>query len=104
MVTLAWIILLSLLMSAIALVGSITLVLKPATLDRLLLLLVAFAAGSLIGGALLHMIPTAVREMGNGVGVYAWIAAGFVLFLALEQFLQWHHSHGLTSANPQPLT
>lgn len=50
MSTLGWIISSSLLMSAIALVGSITLVLKPETLARLLLPLVAFAAGSPIGG------------------------------------------------------
>ena len=37
-------------MSAIAMVGSITLLLKPSTLQRVLLPLVAFAAGSLIGG------------------------------------------------------
>ncbi|MGB5629974.1 MAG: hypothetical protein WBM57_11440 [Woeseiaceae bacterium] len=40
-----WIILGGLLMAAIAMVGSITLVLKPAALNRLLLVLVAFAAG-----------------------------------------------------------
>ncbi|WP_299235235.1 hypothetical protein [uncultured Halomonas sp.] len=44
-------------MSAIALVGSVTVLLKPATLDRLLLPFVSLAAGTLIGGALFHMIP-----------------------------------------------
>ncbi len=48
---LGWIVLSGLAMSAIAMVGAITLVLKPETLDRLLLPLVALAAGSLIGGA-----------------------------------------------------
>ena len=55
--TLYWIIGSSLLMSSIAMVGSITLLLKPSTLQRILLPLVAFAAGSLIGGAFFHMIP-----------------------------------------------
>ena len=45
MSALYWIILGGLLMAAIAMVGSVTLLLKPATLDRLLLVLVAFAAG-----------------------------------------------------------
>jgi len=53
MSTLAWIIVGGVLMSAIAMVGSIT-------LNRLLIPLVAFAAGSLIGGAFFHMIPAAV--------------------------------------------
>jgi len=51
METLAWIIGSSLVMSAIATVGSVTLLLKESTLQKLLLPLVAFAAGSLIGGA-----------------------------------------------------
>jgi zinc and cadmium transporter len=87
-----------------ATVGSSTLVLRQQTLDKLLLPLVAFAAGSLIGGAVFHMIPAAVHEMGNDIGVYVWVVTGFVLFLALEQFLHWHHSHSQTADRPQPLT
>ncbi len=102
--TLVWILVFGLLMSCIALVGSLTLVLQPRTLDRILLPLVAFAAGSLIGGALFHMIPAAVHEMGNRTSVYVWLVAGFVLFLALEQFLNWHHSHSQHPDDKQPLT
>jgi zinc and cadmium transporter len=47
-------------MGVIALVGSVTLLLKPATSQRLLLPLVALAAGSLIGGAMFHMIPASL--------------------------------------------
>ena len=104
MTTLAWIVAFSLLMSCIALVGSLTLVLKQRTLDRVLLPLVAFAAGSLIGGAFFHMIPTAVQEMQNSLALYVWLAAGFILFLALEQFLNWHHSHSPRADEKQPLT
>lgn len=102
--TLVWIVVSGILMSLIALVGSITLVMKPATLNRCLLPLVAFAAGSLIGGALFHMVPAAVHEMGNSIILYIWIVAGFLVFLALEQFLNWHHSHTHGPEDPQPLT
>ncbi len=71
MTTLGWIVLLSMLMSAISLVGSITLVLKPATLDRLLLPLVAFAAGSLIGG----MFVAASFLTDFQPGIIAWLSA-----------------------------
>jgi zinc and cadmium transporter len=104
MSTLAYIVLFGLAMSLIALVGSLTLVLKQSVLDKILLPLVAFAAGSLIGGALFHMIPTAVHEMGNGMEVYLWLAIGFVVFLALEQFLHWHHSHETQPGSREPLT
>ena len=91
-------------MSAIALIGSVTLILKPQTLDRLLLPLVAFAAGSLIGGALFHMIPAGITKMGNTTAFYGWILAGFSIFLALEQLLHWHHCHRAESACKKPLT
>ena len=104
MTTLTWIILSSLLMSAIALVGSVTLILKPETLDRLILPLVSFAAGSLIGGAFFHMIPAGVAEMGNTTAFYCWILAGFTVFLALEQLLHWHHCHRASTECKKPLT
>ena len=81
MSTVVWIIVFGLLMSCIALVGSLTLVLKPQTLDRLLLPLVAFAAGSLIGGALFHMIPAAVREMDNSSQALLYNFASALTFL-----------------------
>jgi zinc and cadmium transporter len=62
MSTLAWIITAGFLMSAIALVGSVTLLLKDETLQRILLPLVALAAGSLIGGAFFHMIPAGIEQ------------------------------------------
>jgi len=40
-----------------------------------------------------HMIPHAVARMGNETEVYVLLVAGFSLFLGLEQFLNWHHSH-----------
>ena len=80
-------------MSAIALVGSATLILSEATLKKILLPLVALAAGTLLGGALFHMIPAAVDELGNQLSIYMWVLAGFAAFFALEQFLHWHHCH-----------
>ncbi|MGB0466356.1 MAG: hypothetical protein ACPGF7_02340 [Pontibacterium sp.] len=93
MTTLAWIITGGILMSAIALVGSLTLFLKPATLDRLILPLVAFSAGSLIGGAFFHMIPAALLRGTDGLDVCIMVVAGFTVFFILEQFLNWHHCH-----------
>src|SRR5690606_329016 len=92
MSTLAWIVLSGILMSAIALVGSVTLLLRPERLERLLRPLVAFAAGTLLGGALLHMLPAAIEETGPRPGVFLAVLVGFALFFAIEQFLHWHHS------------
>ena len=104
MTTLTWIIGSSLLMSAIALVGSVTLVLKEQTLQRILLPLVALAAGSLIGGAFFHMIPAGLEQYGNNTAFYVWILAGFSAFFALEQLLHWHHCHRASASCKKPLT
>ncbi|QDT89907.1 Zinc transporter ZupT [Gimesia algae] len=91
-------------MSAIALVGSLTLVLHENTLNKILLPLVAFAAGSLIGGAVFHMLPASVEHFGNEIFLYVWLMSGFVLFFVLEQFMHWHHSHDPVEQRKQPLT
>jgi zinc and cadmium transporter len=88
-----WITFSGLAMSALALVGSVTLLLPPRLFDRLVMPLVALAAGSLLGGALFHMIPASVTVLGNLPGVYGLVALGFVAFLVLEQYLHWHHCH-----------
>ena len=85
-------------------VGSITLLLPPASLERLLLPLVAFAAGSLIGGAFFHMIPAALDGGGSVIGTCIAIVGGFTVFFMLEQLLHWHHCHRAHSDCRQPLT
>ena len=101
---LTWIILSGVLMSAIALIGSITLILKPATLEKILLPLVAFAAGSLIGGAFFHMIPAAFASNLGVLEIGVMVVAGFTAFFILEQFLHWHHCHRDQLECKQPLT
>lgn len=90
---LAWIICSSAMMSGIALVGAVTIPLSERARDRLILPLVAFSAGSLLGGAFLHMIPEAVDRSQHQPAVYIWVLVGFTTFFALEQFLHWHHWH-----------
>jgi zinc and cadmium transporter len=103
MTTFLWIFFSGLAMSAIALVGSLTLVLREETLKKVLLPLVALAAGTLLGGALFHMIPASVDKLGNDFAIYVWVLAGFGLFLGLEQLLHWHHCHRAPSEH-RPLT
>ena len=91
-------------MSAVALVGSLTLFLKDTTLEQITLPLVAFAAGSLLGGAFFYMIPAGIEEMGNSIETFCWVVAGFTTFFALEQLLHWHHCHRADTDCKKPLT
>ena len=100
---LTWIIGGGVIMSAVAMAGAVSILMRPATLERLLLPMVALAAGTLLGGAFFHMIP----EGGAGLDpltASAWVVAGFTVFLALEQFLSWHHSHRPEVAERRPYT
>ena len=79
-------------MNLLTLVGGLTALLPRRQQQQLLLPLIALAAGSLLGGALFHMLPMGLEaQAGRWCGV--WLAAGFTTFLLLEQGLQWHHSH-----------
>lgn len=80
-------------MSAIALVGSVTLILPEPVFKKIILPLVSLAAGTLIGGAFFHLLPESVAVLGNSKLVYSSLLAGFVSFLLLEQLLHWHHCH-----------
>jgi zinc and cadmium transporter len=93
MSTLAWIFVFGLAMSALALVGGVTTLISERRLERLLMPLVALAAGSLLGGAFFHMLPEAIEQTGNKLSVYVWLVAGFAAFFVLEQYLHWHHCH-----------
>jgi zinc and cadmium transporter len=99
-----WILASGIAMSAIALIGSVTLLLEERTLKRLLLPLVALAAGSMLGGAVFHMIPASLAAMGSSRQVWLALMLGFALFMALEQFMHWHHCHRASSVCRSPIT
>ena len=90
-------------MSAIAMVGGITIILPEAVFKNLLLPMISLGAGTLLGGAFFHMIPEAIQSMDlliSGV----WLLGGFTIFLGLEQFLHWHHSHDITRDSKKSMT
>jgi len=99
-----WILGSGLLMSVIALIGVALLFLRENMLARVILPLVALAAGSLIGGALFHMLPAALSAGSlEPSSVFGWTALGFTVFLALEQFIHHHHCHRPLSDCRKPL-
>jgi zinc and cadmium transporter len=65
--------------------------------------LVAFAAGSLLGGAFFHMLPAAFEQAPADPNVFLLTLIGFTVFFALEQFLHWHHCHRAAQLQ-EPLT
>ncbi len=91
-------------MSLIAWIGIFALAFNEKTLKKIILFLVAFSAGSLIGGAFLHLIPESINKSGNQIDIFLWILFGFSIFFLMEQFLQWHHCHKVPSEHKKPVT
>lgn len=80
-----------LLISLIAFIGRLTFYLNKENLDKLVLLLVSFAAGTLLGDAFFHLIPRAVSESKTLAPVF--ILLGILVFFVLEKFIHWRHCH-----------
>ena len=107
MATLFWIILFTFLISLIAFIGVIILFLKEKILNRIILLLVAFSAGALIGGAFLHLIPEAIERIeveGSLFKIFLYLIFGFCLFFILEHFIKWHHHHATRHPDIMPFS
>lgn len=82
----------SLAVSMVSLIGIITLFLKDGRLDRILILLIGFSAGGLIGGAFLHLLPESLEQK-PAEAVFAYLIIGFIAFFILEKYLHWRHCH-----------
>ena len=91
------------LMSLIAVIGGLLIFLPETVLQRWLKPIVAFAAGSLLGGAFFHMLPHALADTDPQSSVLLWVVIGFTAFFALDQLLEWHHCHRPPSQHVRPL-
>ncbi len=83
----------TLVVSFSAFVGVFTMSLNEKSLHRILTVLVAYSAGTILGAALFDLLPEAVELVEKEL-VYLIIAFGFVFFLLLERSLYWYHGHG----------
>ncbi len=90
MSTLAWILTSTLMVSAISLIGILFLSVNQSLFRKMLLVLVSFASGTLLGGAFLHLIPEALLK--GGENLFIVILSGILVFFLLEKFL-WRHCH-----------
>lgn len=85
-------------LALVSLVGAATFALGRERLERTVFLFVAFAVGTMLGGAFLHLIPEAYAHYGDGTRVGLLVLAGVAVFFVLEKVLHWHHEHGAPEA------
>jgi len=89
---LAWVLISTFVVSLISLIGIFTLAIKDKLLHKILFGLVGFSAGSLIGGAFLHILPEALKNTKSEV-VFYYLIGGIVLFFLMERYFYWRHCH-----------
>lgn len=82
-----------LIVSLISFIGVLTISIKEKKLNKILILFVSFAAGALIAGAILHLLPEAFKEYGINVNTSSFFLLGILIFFILEKFLCWRHCH-----------
>jgi zinc and cadmium transporter len=77
--------------SLVSLIGAFFLSVREAVLQQLTMLMVAFAAGGLIGGAFFHLLPEAVSI--SGTSAFPLTGFGILVFFALDTILSLQHRY-----------
>ena len=77
----------------VSFVGALSLLISGEKLNKIIIYLVAFSAGALMGGAFFHLLPEAIGATSDAMQAFVWLLVGFCLFYILERVLRWHHCH-----------
>ena len=79
--------------SLISLIGALALIINDRLLKKIIIFLVAFAAGGLIGGAFFDILPEAMEYVKDPSQLFLYVVLGFMFFFVLEKYLHWRHCH-----------
>jgi len=80
--------------SLISIVGLSTIAIKADKLKKIVIYLISFSAGALIGDAFIHLLPEAVEETGGfTIKTSLFVISGIMLSFVIEKFIHWRHCH-----------
>ena len=89
--------------SAVSLIGVLTLNWSTVRLNNVNAWLISIAAGSLLGDSFFHLLPEATGGQ-DGLTIWLYLIAGLIIFFILEKIIHWRHCHIPTSQeHPHPL-
>ena len=77
--------------SLLSFIGVVTLAVNEKAMKKWMLVMVAFAAGTLLGAAFFNIMPEAVHELGDSA--FTYILFGLLGFFLLEKLIFFHHCH-----------
>lgn len=83
--------------SALSFVGVLSLAISVNKLKEIIIFLVSLSAGSLLGGAALHLLPEVISGCGSTTAIWYYFLAGIIIFFILEKLICWRHCHIQTS-------
>ncbi|MEK7065773.1 MAG: ZIP family metal transporter [Patescibacteria group bacterium] len=89
--------------SAVSLIGIITLSLREHLLHQILFVLVGVAAGGMFGNAIINLIPESLAELPQPAAAPFAILLGILFFFVLEKFLHWKHVHSVEEGCIDPI-
>ncbi|HLD80186.1 MAG TPA: ZIP family metal transporter [Candidatus Nanoarchaeia archaeon] len=91
MITSIYAIISVIIVSLVSVVGVLALAFGEKKLHKILLILVSLSAGTLMGGAFLHLLPEVVEERGFTLAVSFSALGGVLVFFLIEKWIHAHH-------------
>lgn len=83
-----------LVVSLISLIGLTAISIREERLKKILLYLVSFSTGALLGDAFIHLLPEIIEDSGGMTfSISMSVLFGIVLSFIIEKFIHWHHCH-----------
>lgn len=82
-----------LLVSLVAFIGILFISFREQVLKRILLELVSFSVGAILGGIFFHILPEVGATTGFTLNISIAMLLGFFFSFAIEKVIHWHHCH-----------
>ncbi len=81
------------LVSLASLVGVLVLTVRGSIVSNVLLYLVSFSTGAILGTVFFHLFPEVMEHAGDPLVGSVLILGGMLLAFCIEKFIHWHHCH-----------
>lgn len=82
------------LISIISFIGLFTISINQKKLKKILIYLISFSAGALLGDTFIHLLPEIIKKNNFNLSTSIYILSGIGIFFVLEKFIHWQHCHG----------
>lgn len=91
-----------LLISLLSFIGIFTLAIKTKKLQKILIYLISFSAGALLGDAFIHLLPEIIEKNSFTISISLYTLSGIAIFFVLEKIIHWEHQHSHTLKEVHP--